>query len=90
MLVRRQLKIGRNDYGNILKAVEAIKCLGGVDDVYYEKESRRLHFFYEPHQTSLVDIEAILQQNQIALERGWWNDFKEKHYRLSDKKLQGQ
>jgi len=87
MLVRRQLKIGRNDYTNIHSAVEAIKCLGGIKDVYYEKESKRLHFLYKPHETSLVDIEAILQQNHIALEHGWWNDFKEKHYRLSDKKL---
>ncbi|WP_444679133.1 cation transporter [Halomonas sp. E19] len=86
-LVTRHLKLEPNDEAAIGAAVADIDALYGLDSVFYDAKKHRLDFAYDATRLCLDCIEEILEKHAVTISQGWWNRFKEEHYRFVDQNV---
>lgn len=86
-LVKRHLKIESSGPEGIQEALAEIDQLYGMDSVSFDQERSRLDLAYNAVRLSIDDIAAILERHGIDIAPGWWNHFKEEHYRFVDQNV---
>lgn len=86
-LVIRHLKLEPNDEAVINAAVAEIDALYGLDSVSYDARKHRLAFSYDATRLCIDCIEEILEKHALQISQGWWNRFKEEHYRFVDQNV---
>ncbi len=86
-LVTRKLKLDPSDHPILLQAIEEIDQLYGLDSVAYDEEKRMLGLAYDATRICIECVEEILSRYGIAISDGWWNRFKEDHYRFVDQNI---
>ncbi|MGR2739102.1 cation transporter [Billgrantia sp. Q4P2] len=86
-LVTRHLKLEPSDEETILAAVSDIDELYGMDSVFFDARKWRLYLAYDATRLCLDCIEEILKKHAVKISQGWWNRFKEEHYRFVDQNV---
>lgn len=86
-LVTRHLKLEPSDEENIRAAVADIDELYGLDSVAFDSKKRRLDLEYDASRLCLDCVEEILERHTVKISQGWWNRFKEEHYRFVDQNV---
>ncbi len=86
-LVKRKLKLEPSDHQILQQAVEEIDQLYGLDSVAFDEKNRILRLAYDATRICIECVEDILSKHNIAISQGWWNRFKEDHYRFVDQNI---
>ena len=85
--VVRHLKLETSPEQNLAIAIAEIDQLVGIDEVALAEEGTLIHLAYDAATVSIDDIEAILTRHNVEVGHGWWNHFKEGHYRFVDQNV---
>ncbi|MCD6007837.1 cation transporter [Halomonas sp. IOP_31] len=86
-LVIRKLKLKPGDQQDLQSAIAEIDQLFGLDKVSSDDSKRMLHLAYDASRLCIEGIEQILTRHGIEISQGWWNRFKEEHYRFVDQNI---
>jgi len=86
-LVNRHLKLDSSDLDAVKAAVADIDELYGLDSVSFDEQKKKLHLAYDASRLCLDCVEDILDKYAVEISRGWWNRFKEEHYRFVDQNV---
>ncbi len=86
-LVTRHLKLEPSDEKAIRAAVTDIDELYGLDSVAFDPQKKRLDLAYDATRLCLDCVEEILEKHSVKISQGWWNRFKEEHYRFVDQNV---
>jgi hypothetical protein len=85
--VVRNLKLEKSPEPNLAAAAAEIDKLYGMDEVTLAQEGTSIRLAYDASIVSIDDIEAILKKYSVEVGHGWWNHFKEDHYRFVDQNV---
>ncbi|WP_028877590.1 hypothetical protein [Teredinibacter turnerae] len=86
-LVVRHLKLGEANHDKILKAVEDIDQIYGLDAVSFDERSYVLNIAYDASRICIDCIEDVLEKYQLEVSHDWWTHFKEGYYRFVDQNI---
>jgi hypothetical protein len=86
-LVKRRLKVIEPNERAITIAVNEIDDIYGLDRVSFDSASHQLYVAYDASKICLDCIEEVLNEHQIRVDQGWWNQFKEDYYRFVDENV---
>jgi len=85
--VVRHLKLEKSQQPALAAAAAEIDQLFGMDEVALAEEGTLIHLAYDATLVSIDDIETILTKHKVEVGHGWWNHFKEGHYRSVDQNV---
>lgn len=86
-LVSRHLKLEPSNQQDLQSAIAEIDQLYGLDKVSFDASKRMLNLAYDASRLCIEGIEKILARNSVEISHGWWNRFKEEHYRFVDQNI---
>ncbi len=86
-LVMRKLKLDPSDQQFLQQAIEEVDQLYGLDSVAFDEQKRMLRLAYDASRICIECVENILSKHGIVISQGWWNRFKEEHYRFVDQNI---
>jgi hypothetical protein len=86
-LVFRHLKLEPSNQQDLHSAIAEIDHLYGLDKVSFDASKRMLNLAYDASRLCIEGIEKILARNSVEISHGWWNRFKEEHYRFVDQNI---
>lgn len=86
-LVKRKIKIDKPNLQDLQQSIIEIDNLYGLDSVSFNDRKKTLCIAYDALRLSIECIEEILTRHSIEISQGWWNRFKEDHYRFVDQNI---
>lgn len=85
--VVRHLKSDKSPEPILATAVAEIDQLCGMDEFSLAEQGTLIHLAYDATRVSIDAVEMILNRHGVKVGRGWWNHFKEGHYRFVDQNV---
>ncbi|AJY52769.1 MULTISPECIES: hypothetical protein [Halomonadaceae] len=86
-LVTRKLKLEPCSQRELEIALQEIDQLYGLDSVAFDENKRMLRLAYDASRICIECVEEVLTRHSIDISHGWWNRFKEDHYRFVDQNI---
>lgn len=86
-LVTRKLRLETSDSQKLQQSIVEIDNLYGIDSVSFNNRKRTLCVSYDALRLCIECVEEILTRHGIEISQGWWNRFKEEHYRFVDQNI---